>query len=194
MWKKWWDQYSQLHKDQVNWQEKKHALSCLVGFFCAEYEKFYGHPYIFSIATPQPFKNKDFTMARRILAMLDGDALRAANYIRWAFQFKVRPRNYPVKSLGFFAMSNLINDYNLARTQSAVLRRSTPLPPAFLVWCRESEPEIFNKTEFTIWNNLNGLVAHVKARGTDGPEKRVVEEAVKRGMLPPGPEYRKLAE
>jgi hypothetical protein len=194
VWKKWWDQYSQLHKDQANWQEKKHALSCLVGFFCAEYEKFYGHPYTFSVVTPQPFKNKDFTMARRILAMMDGDALRAANYIKWAFHFKVRRRSYPVRSMGFFASADFINDYNVARAQAAVLRRSTPLPPAFLAWCRENEPEIFDRTELAVWNNLNGLVAHVKARGIDGPERRVVEEAVKRGMLPPGPEYRKLAE
>lgn len=194
VWKKWWDQYSELWKDKANWKEKKHALSCLVGFFCAEYEKFYGHPYTFSVVTPQPFKNKDFTMARRILAMLDGDALRAANYLKWAFQFKVRRRNYPVRSLGFFASADFINDYNIARARASVLRRSTPLPEDFLVWCRENEPEVFDLEELVDWNDLNGLVTHVKQYGGDDPQARVVAEAVRRGMLPAGPEQRELAE
>lgn len=194
IWKKWWDTYSQLHKEPGNWQEKKHSLSCLVGFFCAEYEKFYGHPYTFSVVTPQPFKNKDFTMARRILAMLEGDALRAANYIRWAFQFKVRRRNYPVRSLGFFASSDFINDYNLARAQAAILRRSTPLPEDFLAWCHESEPDIFELEELADWNDLNGLVTHVKQYGSQSVQGRVVAEAVRRGMLSAGPQHRDLAE
>lgn len=194
LWKKWWDQYSGLWRDKANWREKKHALSCLVGFFCEEYRKFYGHPFTFSMATPQPFKSKDFTMARRILAMLGSDMPRAANYIRWVFQFKVRRRNYPVRSIGFFASSDFVNEYNIMRTQAAVLRRSTPLPADFLAWCREHEPAVFELEELAVWNDLNGLVTHVNLYGSGGPEERVVAEAVRRGMLPEGPQHRKLAD
>ena len=197
VWADWWSRYSKLHLNPTAWNgggDKRDLLSCFVGRFCAMYQRFYNSPFTFSYTSPVPFKEKTFVMARRILAMFDGDAVAARKYLEWVFLHKIRTPKYTVRTLGFFASADFANEYRGYLAHLALLRRSTLLPPAFLAWCWENEPEIFDKTEFTVWNNLNGLVAHVKARGTDGPEKRVVEEAVKRGMLPPGPEYRKLAE
>lgn len=191
-WERWWDKYSGLWKDPANWEEKKHHVSCMVGFMCAKFHEFYGHPYKFSFRSPVPFKDKAFTMARRILALFDGDARRAANYVKWAFHFKVRSRNYPITSFGFFASEKFVLEYEHARARAAVLRRSTPLPEEFLVWCRGDEAEIFELQELATWDDLNGLVTHVKCYGADNTEGRVVNEAVKRGMLPAGPEYKKL--
>lgn len=193
-WQKWWDKYSGLWKDQDNWSQPKHKLACLVGFMCDAYLSFYGRPYKFSYRSPVPYKDKAFTMARRILTMFDNDALRAANYVRWAFRFKVRTRDYPVTSLGFFASSKFVMEYEHARAKARVLRRSTPLPSDFLDWCRQNEADTAEDGQLSTWNDLNGFVMYAKSYGTDNGRGRVVAEAVRRGMLPPGPECRKLEE
>lgn len=191
-WEKWWDRYSGLHRDPEKWSHRKHGLACLVGFMCKAYADFYGCPYRFSYTSAVPFKDKDFVMARRILAMFDGNAKIARNYVIWVYKFKVRTVKYQVTSFGFFASQKFVNEYNQARARAAVPRRAARLPADFLSWCLESEPEIFDLQELGTWNDLNGLVTHVKSYGPEGPEGRVVSEAVRRGMLPAGPEHRKL--
>lgn len=191
-WKKWWDKYSELWKDSENWNQPKHAVSCLVGFMCAEYFSFYERPFKFSYTSPVPFKDKAFTMARRILAMFDGNARRAANYVKWVYHFKVKTRNYPVTSFGFFASQKFAMEYEHARARSKALRRSTPLPEDFLSWARSNEPDTVEEEQLRTWNDLNGLVTHVQCFGSDGGEGRIVAEAVKRGLLPAGPKHRQL--
>jgi hypothetical protein len=51
---------------------------------------------------------------------------------------------------------------------------------------------VFEERQLETWNDLNGIVSEVKCYGSEGAAGEVAEEAVRRGMLPPGPEYRKL--
>jgi hypothetical protein len=62
----------------------------------------------------------------------------------------------------------------------------------FLDWCREHYAEIFERTEFRTWNHLNGLITYINLNGHDNIEAKIVNEAVKRGMLPSIKEYRRL--
>jgi hypothetical protein len=193
-WEVWWKSYSKLHENKENWKNPKHRLSCFVGYFCVRYMEFYGHPYTFSVVSPIPFKSKEFTMSRRILAMFDGDAGRAANYLDWAFRFKVKTPSYPVNSIGFFASSAFVNEYKIAWQRAQVPRRSTPLPSSFVSWCHDNESDLFERRELSTWNDLNGLVTYVKCYGDDCPEGRALNRAIELKMMPENLEYKKLEE
>ena len=103
-------------------------------------------------------------------------------------------KNDKVTSFGFFTKADFVNRYKLAKARSKKIRRSTPLPKDFIEWCLENHPDIFSKQELSNWNDLNGLVTHVKSYGLDNVEGYVIEEAVNRGMIPKGPSYRLLEE
>jgi hypothetical protein len=191
-WAVWWEEYSERWLVDANWDKPAERLSCLVGFFCHVFKEFYNRPYVFSYENPCPYKGKDFTMARRILAMFNGSAREARTYIRWVFAKRVRTADRTVSSLGFFASAKFVNEYLHAKARAKTLRRSTPLPQEFLQWCHENCSVIFDRQELVSWNDLNGLVTHVRSYGSDNCEGTVVFEAVRRGMLPAKDEYRKL--
>ncbi len=193
-WKLWWDAYSEKWKDDSSWNNFADMISCIVGYFCHMYNEFYNEPYTFSFANPNPYKDKDFIMARRLLAMFNGNAKEIKTYIRWIFSKKIKTQKYAVKSFGFFASQEFVNEFKIAKSRSKVIRRTTPLPNEFILWCKDNCNEIFNLQELKTWNDLNGLVTHVKAYGMDNIEGKVVKEAVNIGLLPHGPEYRKMEE
>ena len=160
-----------------------------MGFFCAKYAELYGHPFHFEYATPNPYKSKDFIMGRRLLAMFDSDAKAARTYVKWVFTFKIRNADCAINSMGFFVSQKFVAEYMQARARARVLRRSTPLPTEFIQWCLENEPEVFERQELETWNDLNFLVTYVRQNGNDSIEGRVTVEAVRKGMLPPGPSH-----
>ena len=182
-WKLWWDKYRDLWKEKKYWDSHADKLSCLVGYFCHKYKEFYNTPYVFGYANPVPYKDKDFVMARRLLAMFNGNAHEIRVYIKWVFKKIIKTPSYTIHSLGFFVSAQFVNEYLQAKKRSKVLRRSTKLPMDFLNWCKDHVPDIFEKQELGNWNDLNGLVTHIISYGSDGVEGQVVKEAVKRGML-----------
>jgi hypothetical protein len=191
-WALWWSDYRFLWQDNSKWDEPKHKLPCLMGYFCAKYAELYGRSFRFDYATTKPYISKDFIMARRLLAMFDGDAKAARTYVKWVFTFKIRDTNCAIRSVGFFVSQKFLAEYMQAKARSKVLRRSTPLPIEFIEWCLANEPDVFEHQELDTWNDLNFVVTYVKQNVNDTTEKRVVMEAVRRGMLPPGPSYAKL--
>lgn len=193
-WKMWWDNYKDLWREKENWKKPADGLSCIVGYFCYKYQQFYNQEYTFSYCNPVPYKDKDFVMARRLLAMFNGDALEAGLYLKWAFAKIVKTPKYEITSLGFFTKPEFVGRYKLAKIRKQKITRSTPLPRDFLGWCWANHPQIFDLQELSNWNDLNGLVSHVKFNGSVGVEALVVNEAVRREMLPSGPEYREMEE
>lgn len=183
-WEKWWNEYSDRWKDKKYWNKSpQDNLSCLIGYFCHKFKEFYGYPFTFSVSSPIPYTNKDFTMGRRILAMFDGDITDALVYIKWVFVKKVKTRKKPITSLGFFTLTDFINEFKYAKAMKKILKRHTPLPADYLVWCRENCSDIFEKHGFKTWNDLNALVLFIRSFGADGVEGKVVGEAVVRKML-----------
>jgi hypothetical protein len=194
-WEVWWNKYKDLWKDKENWQNKKDAISCIVGYFCHKYEEFYGNSFSFSYSSPTPFKDKEFTMARRLLAMFEGNAWEVAQYIKWGFPNVVKNPQYCVTGLGFFTKADIAIRFKNIRAQSRVIRRRTPLPKDFLEWCQANHPDIFERQELHTWNDLNGIVTHVKSYGLENVEGFIVEEAIRRRLLisgEDGVQYRKL--
>jgi len=191
-WKIWWDMYSERWRERRYWDNPADRLSCVMGYFCNKFREFYDYPYTLDVSNPIPYKSKDFVMARRILTMFENDTVDIRTFIRWVFAKKVRTRKYPVTSFGFFANAAFVNEFKAAKARSQVLRRSTPLPEDFIQWCVDNCCETVVKHNLITWNDLNVLVGLVKAYGMSGGEGAVIEEAVRRGMLLEGPEYRKL--
>lgn len=193
-WEIWWSAYKDTWKDESKWDRPADALVCVVGFFCYYYEQFYGEPFAFSYQSAKPYTDKDFIMARRLLTMFQGDAKDVKTYIRWVFAKKIKTPKYEVDSLGFFTLQKFVNEYRRAKARARTLTRFSKLPNDFIDWCKTNANEVFESQELETWNDLNGIVSVVKSYGEDGSEWVVAQEAVRRGMLPPGPEFRKLEE
>lgn len=191
-WALWWSDYRFLWQDNAKWDEQKHKLPCLMGYFCAKYAELYGHPFRFDYAATKPYTSKDFIMGGRLLAMFDGDAKAARTYVKWVFVFKIKNTNCAIRSMGFFVSQKFVAEYMQARARARVLRRSTPLPTEFIEWCLMNEPNVFEHQELETWNDLNFLVTYVRQNGHDNIEGMVAAEAVRRGMLSPGPGYANL--
>lgn len=184
-WKKWWEVYSNRWKEREYWNNKKDMPSCLVGYFCYKYHQFYGVPYSFSLSNPIPYRGKEFMIARRIISMLDGNAYEAAKYIEWAFKKKVITRKKSITSMGFFSLPEIVNEYKIAKANSLILKRSSLLPEDYLLWCKKECADLFEKHNFKTWNDLNILVAFIKTyQLKEGNEYKVVNEAIKRNMIP----------
>lgn len=187
----WCSLYKDRWKESKYWDSNADKLSCLVGYFCHLFNKFYGYPYVFSFDGKSLYKGKDFTMARRILNMFDWNAREAKIYIRWVFEKRVKTVNYTVYSFGFFASQKFVNEYFHAKNRSMVLRRYTKLPQDFLSWCKNNHPDIFQQQELETWNDLNGLISHIKIYN-NGIESYIIDEAVKRRMLEDKFTYKRL--
>ena len=193
-WEIWWNGYKDTWKDDEKWDRPADALVCVVGFFCYYYEHFYGEPFVFSYQSAKPYTDKDFMMARRILAMFEGNAKEVKTYIRWVFAKKIKTPKYEIQGLGFFGLQKFANEYRRAKAKACRPSRFTKLPSDFINWCKDNANEVFDSQELGTWNDLNGVVSVVKNYGKDGLEWVVAQEAMRRGMLPPGPEFRTLEE
>jgi len=191
-WALWWGEYKDRWRTDKFWDNHADKLSCLMGYFCHFFQKFYERPYTFAFMNPNPYRDKDFVMARRILTMFEWNAREAKVYIRWIFKKRIRNPKYAIHSLGFFASQQFVNEYLHAKARSKVLRRRTPLPKDFLDWCAENCPNIFQLQELQTWNDLNGLILHIKTYGEKGLENVVLEEAVRRNMLTDKYSFKKL--
>lgn len=190
-WEIWWQKYHDRYKDKEYWQRPIDRPSCVVGYFCNEFQKFYGYTYTLDYNNTSPYKSKDFVIARRLLTMFGEDFMLIPGYIKWVFAKRIKTVKKTITSFGFFATSDFVNAYKAARARNLILKRSTPLPNDFLDWCKENCPIIFEKQELSTWNDLNGLVTHIKCYGVDNPEGVVINKAIELGLLQPG-QYKKL--
>lgn len=179
-WELWWNKYSDRGLKKEFWHNKKDRPSCVVSYFCHQYEGFYGFPYVMDYSNPIPYKNKDFTMARRIITMFGDNYLYIPNYIKWVFLKKVKSRKYLLNSLGFFASAKFVNEYMSARARYKKPKRSSSIPKDFLEWCKKNYPRVVEYHELESYNDLNML----SVAQNEKDEKMVIAEARKRGILP----------
>lgn len=180
-WKEWWKKYSDRFTEKENWTKPIEQPSCIIGYFCYLYRQTYGFNYTLDYSNPVPYLNKDFTMARRLMAMFSNDGLLIRNYMKWFFSRKAKGKK--MKSMGLMIYPDVVNEYKIAKSRAKILRRSTPLPKNFINWASAKYPEILKKHELYCWNDLNRLVSYVKDYGENTEEGQIILEAVKRKML-----------
>jgi hypothetical protein len=182
-WKIWWDKYSKIGLKKEYWIDKKNIPSCIISFFCFKFKEFYNFNYTMDYTSPIPYKNKEFTMARRIMTMFGEEYMQIPNYIKWVFMKKIKNTKYSLTSLGFFASSKFINEYKYARSLKNKINRSTPLPMEFLQKLEKDYQNFIKNNEIRTFNDLNILIFTAQEY-KNSQEAEIVNEAKKFKLIP----------
>lgn len=186
-WQKFYNEYLELWRDKENWDEPKHKISCLLGFFCYLYKEATGTDYTFVPNNPNPYSSKDVRDTTKLLAAFNGDANQARKYLWWFYKRKFRP-SMSIVSINYFNAAGLIRSYKLLLAKQTTLTRASPIPKDFLEWCREYTVQIFDNFELTTMNDLGAMLAYYNTYGGDpwDPLGTAIEEAERRGLIKEG--------
>jgi hypothetical protein len=145
-WHTFFSDYLTLFKDKENWDNPKHHVSCIIGFFCYMYEKTYGANYMFVPRNPNPFSAKECRDAWSLLGAFGGDAHQVRKYLYWVFT-KAINKNTEIVSFGYVNAPALVRKYVIKSKKKHVLGRESKLPKEFLNWCKSNTPSIFDKVQ-----------------------------------------------
>lgn len=182
-WQKFYHDYMELYKNKENWNNSKHHVACLLGFFMHMYCKRYGTPYILVPKNPNVFGSKEIKDTWELLGSFGGDANKARRYLYWLFKRGLN-RNTEITHFGYVNTPGLIRKYNIYANKKHTLRRESKLPSKFVNWCQENEPNIFKQYNLETMNDLGAL--HAFANGSNdcgGQVHRVIEYAIKVGLI-----------
>jgi hypothetical protein len=182
-WKKFYDEYLQLFKKEENWNSNEHKISCIIGFFCYKYKEKYEVNYTFVPSNPNPYSSKECKDAWSVLAAFSGDANKVRKYMVWLF--KNLNKNTNIISFGYLKTQGLINKYNLKNATKDILHRESKLPMAFLNWCKQNCPKIFENYTLETMNDLGAILGACKTYKIDknSSEHMIIEEAKKIGLI-----------
>jgi len=180
-WKKFYQEYLLLYRKRENWSNKKHQISCVIGFFCFCYKQFYGVDYIFVPQNINPYSCKECRDAILILKAFSSADI-ARKYIYWFFN-KFLHSSIEISSLGYLNSPSIVRKYNLYRARNQSLRRSSSLPPQLIEWCKNNIPEIFNMYSLDTMNDLGGLLKYYNSNSNLGTPERVLISKAKEMKL-----------
>lgn len=180
-WKKFYDEYLQLFRVKDNWKEKKHQVSCIIGFFCYSYKQFYGVEYIFVPRSVNPYSCKECVDANLLLKTFNGNAHTVRKYIYWFFN-KFLSFHTQISSLGYLNSPGIIRKYNLYKKKNNRLYRSSKLPNSFQDWCTKNIPEIFQKYTLSTMNDLGAILQSSDAN-MGMVEEKLIYKAITCGLI-----------
>jgi len=184
-WKKFYLEYMSLWTNPENWEIDKHKISCIIGAFCYSYKKKFGADYVFVPSNPNPYSSKEIRDAWKLLATFKNNAVSVRLYIVWVFKHIIKP-GANVVSFAYITAPGIIRQYNLHLQKKQQITRGTDLPPAFLSWCRNNIPEIFDNYEMCTVNDLGALLQQVEFYGLDGIEFRAIKQAEQYNLIKDG--------
>jgi hypothetical protein len=180
-WKKFYVEYLQLFRQKDNWNDKKHQVSCIIGFFCYCYKEFYKIDYIFVPQSVNPYNCKECRDALLLLKTFN-DANVVRKYIHWFFNKFLNP-SIEISSLGYLNSPGIIRKYNLYFKKSKFLNRASELPSNFIFWCKENIPEIFDLYSLETMNDLGAIFRCYDAQQQNSIEYRLVSRAKKMKLI-----------
>lgn len=104
----------------------------LLGYFSSQYEKHYKRSYSFSYEG-QPSKCFEMVMIKKLFAVVDSTKPEEVKkYIDWIFNFKIKPKNYQMRSMSFFLSPGFGNEFRLWSQDNLSIGNkytaNTPLP------------------------------------------------------------------
>lgn len=175
----------QLFKEKENWNNRKHQVSCIIGFFCHMYKEFYNTEYIFVPKNPNPFGCKECKDAWSLLSAFGGDAHLARKYIYWLFRKGGLSNRADVVSFGYINTPGLIRRYLLKVRKSKRLTRASKIPQSFIDWVSDNCPAVLDKYELGTFNDLGALLNYVNNYDDDEfkEERMLIDEAIRRKMI-----------
>lgn len=162
-WIRWNQSYCKFFEEPIKWDDKKNHLVCLLGWFCHLYFKHYNMNYALSFHEKGLFQGTEISLLRRLVKMLDGDALLTKEYIEWIFSNKVIKRKKKITTLSFMCVADFIQEFKFAKRKAATIGRDTTLPPKMLDWVNHCIPNIHNYVSLKDFNDLNILLTHYRA-------------------------------
>lgn len=186
-WQKFYQEYMSYYQNKDNWDNKKHHVVCVLGFFMHMYEKRYGTKYVLVPKNPNVFGNKEIKDIWELLGAFDGNAHSVRKYLYWLFKRGLNS-NVTITHFGYVNTPGLIRKYNLYASKKHVLKRESKLPSKFIEWCKENVPSIFDDYTLETMNDLGAL--HVYA--SDGllqdydNERSVIGQAEALGLIKDG--------
>lgn len=178
-WKTFYSEYLSLWKQKDNWNDKKHQITCIIGFFCHLYKEAYGTDYAFVPNNPNPYSSKECKEAWKLLSTFGGDANIVRKYLWWFFTKQFR-KSMDIVSLNYFNAPGLIRKYNLIVQKQKTITRASLLPDNFIVWCKANAAEIFNNYELSTMNDLGALLQFYtayKMNDAESLEAKVIQAA-----------------
>jgi len=165
-WQTFYNEYLDIWRDKSKWDEKKHHVTCVIGFFCYLYREAYQTGYTFVPNNPNPYSSKECKDAQKLLSAFDGNATMVRKYLWWFFKKQFRP-SISIVSLNYFNAAGLIRKYKLQEQKSKILTRASVLPGDFLGWCKEYAAQIFDDFELSTMNDLGALLSYYNVYGGD---------------------------
>ncbi len=184
-WKKFYEEYLQLFNTKSNWDEKKHQVSCIIGFFCYMYKEKYKTDYTFVPANPNPYGAKECRDSWALLASFGGNAHEVRKYIYWLFKQGINS-NTQITHFGYINTAGLIRKYKLYAMRKNTFTRASKLPQDFIDWCRLNVPEIFDNYTLNTMNDLAAMIGYTKNYGVTNSEEKVMSAAKQFGLIENG--------
>lgn len=162
-WIRWEKTYSVFYNSDDKWNEKKHQMVCLLGLFCSLYFSHYSMKYSLSLSERGLFHGTEMALLRRLMKMLDNDALLTKEYMEWLFTTKVKNRKKKITSLSFMCVQDFIQEFKFAKQRAKIITRNTPLPQKMLDWVNHFIPTIHDHASLKDFNDLNVLLTHYRS-------------------------------
>lgn len=187
-WKKFRDNYKELFREEKNWLEPKHTVSCVLGCFLYNYKKHYKTNFALVPNSPNPFSSKEVKDIWKLISAFDGNALDVRKYILWFFSKKIKGSTN-ITSIAYLNTPNIIREFKIKLEKSKHYTRASKLPPSFIKWCQDNEPSIFNTHELSTMNDLGSILFFTKVFGKSVPnssENAVIKRAEEMGLIKNG--------
>jgi hypothetical protein len=178
----------------------------LLSYFLVKYKAVNDLDFVFSHTKKGPTTSKEMKDSARIWSMFDkGRYKKLSNkqekleykrqlvsilqdYINWAFDVKFRSRQANVTGLGIFAVSNFMNEFLQWRKarKNALPKRSDKLPKDFTDWVAKNVPEVYNKQQLEVLEDLNALANYIEQYDKEHKsiEAIVLKRSIEIGLMP----------
>lgn len=149
----------------------------ILWYFCVSYKKKYGVD--FSFTSSNLYRSKEIKDMSRILTAFTGNATEVKSYFDWAFNVKEKQLN-GIASTGIIAHVRMINEFKKSKTKASVTIGS--LPTDFVSWVKQNEPTFLDISDCKTFEDIELAKEAVRTGDASTVTKRVIAEAVKRGM------------
>jgi len=184
-WVKWEEEYSEYWSDDSKWGEKKHHITCLLGFFAVHFKNHYGFNYSFSLNEKGLFRGPEQNILRRVYNSFNGDPYLVRKYMDWYFDLKIKRRKKRITNLSFLATPEMMNEFKIHYKRTRQISRDKKLPIGMTLWINDFTPSL-KAFEMHDYGDLRHMLEMYKAgntgESTDDVTK-LVQELKRQGVV-----------
>lgn len=150
----------------------------LLRYFCRLYEKKNGCKYVLLTINSKELKDM-----KSLLDAFKGDAEKAVRYLDWVFAYKDDTLSEGVLATGICVHSRMLNEFEKTSStkRETKFRHTDPIDSEFVNWIKTNVPEY---SEVANMRDLYWLKDEYDNEEESIPIKSIVEEGIKRGIIP----------